>query len=197
MATDQPDDKERRAAPTAVDLTPDRITAALSPVDAARDGEAPETVIFVGLLADDADAQFVRLYQDYELRSFVRIPRDQVVHRERSTNQANLEVSVLWVRKRARVEIREQSSEEFEADLLSRALQQAEAGGFARAADAAIPATPTLTPPISAAVCTRIFCTNATCACTARHSLACSLTCSRHPLCPNPWTENWFCASPR
>lgn len=173
---------------TGSDLRPDPLAAALTW------GNGGHAVPFVGILADDDDHAFVRVYQDHELRTFVRIPRQSVRHRERTRNSAGLEVSMVFVDARARVEIREVNSEEFQADLLAKALLAAGSGVPSAGSVAATPTVTTITPPLTAAVCTKIFCTNITCACTARHSAICSITCSNHPLCPSPWTENWFCA---
>lgn len=176
-----------------LDLTPDSLAASLShPSDPFGSSSVP----FVGLLADDDDSSYLRVYQDYELKTYVRLPRESVRHRERVRNSGGVEVSMVFVDAKAEVEIREVSSEQVQADLLSKALQAAESGAARGTTSlAATPTVTTVTPPVSAAVCTRIFCTNATCACTSRHSTLCSITCTNHPACPNPWTENWFCAA--
>lgn len=174
------------------DLTPDRYAESLQPGGGGRRAAA---VPFVGLLADDDDPEYVRIYQDYELRTCVRVRRDTVRKRERVRNSAGVEVSLILVDSQAQVEILEVSSEQMQADMLSRALLAAESGALRAGPGLATPTITTVTPPISAAICTRIFCTNITCGCTSRHSTLCSITCSDHPLCPNPWTENWFCAS--
>lgn len=178
-----------------VDLEPDKLISSFekSGVDALK--RAP--VQFAGLLGDDDDSDYIRIYQDYELRTFVVVNRKDVIHRQRTINAAGVEVSIVFVDKDAVVEIREVASEKVQADALSQALRAAEGGVPSGAASEALAPTITLTPPVSAAICTKIFCTNITCGCTSRHSTLCSITCTNHPICPNPWTKNWFCAANR
>lgn len=182
-----------------VDLTADPITESISQV--APRGRPAGGVPFMGLLADDDEEGYIRVYQDYELKSYVRIPRDAVRHRERVRNAGGVEVSMVLVDGRAEVEMLEINAETFQADMLARALVAAEPGaaraGGPGGAGIATPTVTTITPPLTAAVCTKIFCTGLTCACTARHSTICSIACTDHPVCPNPWTENWFCAAQR
>jgi hypothetical protein len=200
-----PDDDTSASGPDLTpDLTPDRVPGALRPAEAQRQAgapfEQPSPVRFAGFIGEDDDEGRVRIYLDYELNTYVLVARGDILHRERATNTAGIDVSLVLVRKDATVVIREVSSEEIQADALSMALRAAESGVFTAAAapgpgfTPTTPATPTI-PVATAVICTRVFCTNATCTCTARHSLTCSLACTEHPLCPNPWTENWFCAS--
>lgn len=176
---------------TGPDLEPDTIARALG---AGAFGGEPESsaAIFVGLLADDDDGAFVRVYQDYELQTYVRVPRESIRHRERTRNTAGLEVSIVLVDSRAQVEIRESSSEEFQADVLAKALQASEAGVSPESSEMKAAWTPT--PGITVRVCipaSMKACPTRTC--TSRHSLLCSIACTDHPVCPNPWTTNWFC----
>lgn len=167
-----------------INLEPDAFTAALGPsVSAVAAFDRPGASIFFGLLSDDDDETQVRLYQDYELRTYVRLARDDILQRQHVTNQAGVKVSIVWVRKNATVEIRELVSEELQADLLSGALlvaERAQASGEATDERTAI-ITTTITPPVTLYVCTRVFCTNFTCACTARHSALCSIICAAPP----------------
>ena len=177
----------------AADLTPDSVAAA---TPRATEPFGGASVPFIGLLGNDDDDAYVRVYQDYELRSYIRVPRESVRHRERVRNTNGVEVSMVFVDARAQVEIREVTSEQVQADLLSRALRAAESGA-ARGLSGSAMATPTITtitPPLTT-LATRVFCTNFTCNCTARHSTLCSIACTDHPVCPNPWTENWFCSA--
>jgi hypothetical protein len=177
---------------TPVDLTPDPISGSLrSDPTGTRLQDQPSVARFAGLIGDDEDGDRIRVYLDYELNTYISINRKDVLHRERLKNMAGVDVSMLFVRSDAIVYAREISSQSVQADALSQALSAAESGAYPSAAGTGVVAT--TVPCATAAICTKVFCTNFTCACTARHSLLCSLTCTEHVVCPNPWTKNWFC----
>jgi len=187
--------EEAGSARGSLDLSPDPMVGAFRSQsgESAAKGEydRPVPVQFAGLIGEDDGPERVRVYLDYEMRTYVVVNQRDVLHRERTKNPAGADVSILFVRKDAVVTIRELSSEEVQADALSEALIAAESGAFPSAAGSALgPGTIIIA---TSLICTKIFCTNATCSCTSRHSLVCSIVCSRHIACPNPWTKNWFC----
>lgn len=186
--------RRKKPTPSKLDLAPDVLSGVLER-GAGRGGAS--AVMLAGLLSDGDGAGEHRLYLDYELHTFVVLAATDVLHRERTKNAAGVEVSILWVRKEATIEVREMSSEKMEAEFLSRALAAVERGQYRPAASGGLGITPTIEtiPIVTALLCTKIFCTNATCSCTARHSLVCSIVCTEHTVCPNPWTKNWFCNS--
>lgn len=177
------EDKKSNSGNRSVDLTPDALISALEG-QGGDDRKIRERslTLFAGLVADDDDTDRIRLYQDYELISFISIARADVMLRERSKNQAGTEVSLLWVNKNAEVKICEISSEQVQAALLSQGLRVAASGSFPSISESEQKATtPTVT------LVTKVFCTNITCLCTQRHSLLCSLSCSL--FCPLPKTQ--------
>jgi hypothetical protein len=150
----------------------------------ARDADGPFDVMFAGFLVNDSDEQFIRLYLDYELRAYVRIRREDIIHRQRARNQADVEISILRVRKEAAVEFREVLREEVEAEVMSAFLQEAERGWDSSDADVELAKTPTIPISIrfcSRLVCTRIGCTGGMCNFTSRHSAACTIICTVLP----------------
>ncbi|WP_157790327.1 hypothetical protein [Bradyrhizobium japonicum] len=180
--------------PERVDLSPDPISGSLRS-DPRRTFDQPSVARFAGLIGDDDDGAKVRIYLDYELNTYILIDRKDILHRERLKNMSGVDVSVVFVRADAVVHAREISSQSVQADALSQALRAAESGAYPGANSAVATTIPCATPAVTALICTKVLCTNFTCACTSRHSLLCSIICTEHVACPNPWTKNWFCAA--
>lgn len=107
-----PDDASGRRP---VDLTADRLARQLRPDPGTPSG----AVAFTGYLGASERPDRVRLYVDPELRSWLEVARDDVLHRDRvGAPPEAADATVLWVRRTATVGRDARSAAQLQAELL-------------------------------------------------------------------------------
>lgn len=160
------------------DLTPDNL-----PQFIRLSQEDPTFIVVHGILAEDDDKEKVKVYLNYELNTYARIPVKSIQRRERTKDEDGLELSILYVDRNVEVEVVQVIREKVESDFLSKALITASDRLYPSVETESLmftPATRTIT------IATRYLCPR-----TPRLTVTCTLVCTI--ICPKPWTKNWFC----
>jgi hypothetical protein len=143
----------------------------------------PNFIVVQGILAEDEDKDKVKVYLNYELNTYVRIPVKSILQRERTKDEDGLELSILHVGRNVELEVVQIIREQVESDFLSKALITASDRFYPSIESDSLaftPATRTIT------LATRYLCPR-----TPRLTVTCTMVCTF--ICPNPWTKNWFC----
>ena len=95
-----------------VDLEPDNISQLQDFTQ-----KNPKYIIIHGLLSEDDDHKDkLKVYLNYELNTYVLIPSNCILRRERTKDDSGIELSVLYVERNIQVQVVQISSEQIESD---------------------------------------------------------------------------------